>query len=65
MTDVFTKRKRSEAGEIELREFLRADFGGRSVGKMNVENLQIPVREVIPELDGESAEDVNVHAPPG
>jgi hypothetical protein len=40
-------------------------FGLISVSKVNVENLQMAICEVVPEFDGELAEDVNIHSPTG
>jgi hypothetical protein len=34
----------------------------RMVGKMQVENFNMPVGVILPELDGVSAADVDVHA---
>jgi hypothetical protein len=32
---------------------------------VQIQNFHVPVGEIVPKLDREFAEDVNVHAPPG
>lgn len=37
-------------------------FGLTLVRQMHIKNLHMPVRKVVPELDGKFAEDVNFHS---
>jgi hypothetical protein len=36
----------------------------RAICEVQIQNFHAPVGEIIPELDGEFAKNVNVHAPP-
>jgi hypothetical protein len=49
------------ASDISLPVICANSFGLISVRQMHIENLHMPVSKVVPELDGEFAEDMNVH----